>query len=88
MQKAKYSKEKHWRARKIKEAIIINAINPTKNVQSGGIMNLEKGYEMDPIWSGFNGVFREMMDGKILKDQRLSFSFIFCYCLYVFHMLW
>ena len=52
------AKEKHWWARKIKEAIVINAINPTKNVQSGGIMNLEKGYEMDPIWSGFNGVFR------------------------------
>ena len=67
---------------------MINAINPTKNVHSGGIMNLEKGYEMDPIWSGFNGVFREMMDGKILKDQWLSFSFIFCYCLYVFHILW
>ena len=47
---------------------MINAINPTKNVQSGGIMNLEKGNEMDPIWSGFNGVFREMMDRKILKD--------------------
>ena len=47
---------------------MINAINPTKNVQRGGIMNLEKGYEMDPIWSGFNGAFREMMDGKILKD--------------------
>ena len=49
---------------------MINAINPTKNVQSGGIMNLEKGYEMDPIWSGFNcnGAFREMMDGKMLKD--------------------
>ena len=47
---------------------MINAINPTKNVQRGGIMNLEKGYEMDPIWSGFNGVFREMMDRKILKD--------------------
>ena len=62
------AKEKHWRARKIKEAIMINAINPTKNVQRGGIMNLEKGYEMDPIWSGFNGVFREMIDAKFLKD--------------------
>ena len=62
------AKEKHWRARQIKEAILINTLNPTKNMQRGGIMNLEKGYEMDPIWSGFNGVFREMMDGKILKD--------------------
>ena len=30
------AKEKHWWARKIKEAIMINAINPTKNVQRGG----------------------------------------------------
>ena len=37
-------REKHWRANKIKEAVLINAVNPTKNVQSGGIMNLEKGY--------------------------------------------
>ena len=41
-------REKHWKARKIKEAVLINAVNPTKNVRSGGIMNLEKGYEMDP----------------------------------------
>ena len=30
-------------------------INSTKNVQSGGILNLQKGYEMHPISSGFNG---------------------------------
>ena len=52
-------REKHWRARKIKEAVLINAVNPTKNVRNGGIMHLEKGYEMDLIWSGFNKVFRE-----------------------------
>ena len=54
----------HWRARKIKEAVLINAVNPTKNVRSGGIMNLEEGCEMDPIWSGFNEVFREMLNKK------------------------
>ena len=57
-------REKHWRARKIKEAVLINAVNPTRDVRSGGIMNLEKGYEMDPIWSGFNEVFREMLNNK------------------------
>ena len=58
-------REKHWRARKIKEAVLINAINPTKDVRNGGVMNLEKGYEMDPIWSGFNEVFREMLNKKV-----------------------
>ena len=58
-------REKHWRARKIKEAVLINAINPTKDVQNGGVMNLEKGYEMDHIWSGFNEVFREMLNKKV-----------------------
>ena len=61
-------REKHWMARKVKEAILINAVNPTKKIEADGVLNLEKGYEVDPIWSGFNGVFREMMDGKILKD--------------------
>ena len=58
-------REKHWRARKIKEAVLINAINPTKDVRNGGVMNLEKGYEMDPLWSGFNEVFREMLNKKV-----------------------
>ena len=58
-------RENHWRARKIKEAVLINAINPTKDVRNGGVMNLEKGYEMDPIWSGFNEVFREMLNKKV-----------------------
>ena len=60
-------REKHWRARKIKEAVLINAINPTKDVRNGGVMNLEKGYEMDPIWSGFNEVFREMLNKKVCE---------------------
>ena len=37
----------------------------TKDVRNGGVMNLEKGYEMDPIWSGFNEVFREMLNKKV-----------------------
>ena len=57
-------RKKQWRAKKIKEAVLINAVNPTRNVRSGGIMNLEKGYEMDPIRSGFNEVFREMLNKK------------------------
>ena len=54
-------REKHWIARKVKEAILINAVNPTKKIEADGVLNLEKGYEVDPIWSGFNGDFRAML---------------------------
>ena len=58
-------REKHWMARKVKEALLINAVNPTKKIEAGGILNLEKGYEVDPIWSGFNGDFRAMLEEKV-----------------------
>ena len=47
-------REKNWRRRKIKEAVYINALNPTESMERQGILNLEKGYEFDPIWSGFD----------------------------------
>ena len=49
------------------EAVLINAINPTKDVRNGGVMNLEKVYEMDPIWSCFNEVFREMLNKNVCE---------------------
>ena len=58
-------RERHWMARKVKEALLINALNPTKtNCEAGGILNLEKGYEVHPIWSGFNRDFRAMLEVK------------------------
>ena len=44
-------------------------------------MNLEKGYEMDPIWSGFNEVFREMLNKKVCERQVLCIQF-FSYFMY------
>ena len=44
-------KEKNWKGRKIKEAIYINAIVPT-TLMDKELMNLEKGFELDPIWRG------------------------------------
>ena len=57
-------REKHWMARKVKEAILINAVNPTKKIEADGALNLEKGYEVDSIWSGFNEDFRAMLEEK------------------------
>ena len=37
--------EKNWKRRKVKEAIHINAINPTNTIVKKGILNLEKGYD-------------------------------------------
>ena len=45
-------REKHWMARKVKEALLINAVNPTKKIEAGGILNLEKGYEVKLIRFG------------------------------------
>ena len=57
----KRNKEKNWRRRKIKEAVYINALNPTESMVRQGILNLENGYEFDPIWSGFNPDIRNFI---------------------------
>ena len=40
--------EKDWKLRKIKESIIIDALNPTTEMKM--TMNLEKGMKIDPCW--------------------------------------
>ena len=40
--------EKNRKRRKIKEAICINAVNPAEAMGSNKILNLEKGYDLDP----------------------------------------
>ena len=39
-------------------------LTPTKKIEANGVLNLEKGYEVDPIWSGFNEDFRAMLEEK------------------------
>ena len=63
-------KEKNWRRRKIKEAVYTNALNPTELMVRQGILNLEKGYEFDPIWSGFNPDIRNVIEKKIKFTKR------------------
>ena len=55
----------NWRRRKIKEAVSTNAINPTESMVQQGILNLEKGYEFDEIWSGFYLDIRNIVQIKI-----------------------
>ena len=38
-------REKHWKGRKIKEALYINAQNPKKTEDKTSIMNLERGLD-------------------------------------------
>ena len=57
-------REKHCMAKKVKEVILINAVNPMKQVEASEILNLEKRYEVGLIWSGFNGDFRVMLEEK------------------------
>ena len=49
--------EKNWKGRKIKKAIYINAVVAISLMNGGKLMNLEKGHELDPIWSEFNCLF-------------------------------
>ena len=63
-------KEKNWRRRKIKEAVYINVLNPTESMVRQGNLNLEKGYEFDPIWSGFNPDIRKVIEKKIKFTKR------------------
>ena len=58
-------RERHWRGRKIKEALFINAQNPAKEVHQKKILNLEKGVTLDPVWAEFNDTFREIMSRKM-----------------------
>ena len=60
-------KEKNWKGRKIKEAIYINAVVPTSLMNERKLMNLEKGHELDPIWSEFNPVIRVLIQDKLKK---------------------
>ena len=58
-------KEENWNRRKIKEAIYINAVVPTSLMNEGKLMNLEKGHELDPIWSEFP--IRVLIQDKLKK---------------------
>ena len=60
-------REKHWKGRKIKEALYINAQNPKKTVDKNSIMNVEKGMDMHPIWGDFNEKFRNIMSKKFQR---------------------
>ena len=50
--------EEDWKKRKIKEALFINAMD------SKEIMNLEKGFEINPCWNEFNPHIRYIPQKK------------------------
>ena len=51
--------------REVKEAVYINAINPTNGMDKKRILNLRKGYDFDESWSEFNGVRRQSINKKL-----------------------
>ena len=59
--------QKYWRGRKIKEALYIYSQNPASVIDQKKILNLEKGFNLDPIWSGFNESVREIVSKKVQK---------------------
>ena len=64
-------KEKNWKGRKIKEAIYINAIVPTSMMDKEKLMNLEKGFELDPIWKELNPPIRDQIKHMINQPSVL-----------------
>ena len=79
--------EKNWRRRKIKEAVYINATNPTNELDRKRAMNLEKGYVLDEIWSEFNEVRRQSTKLGMLDDVLIGLFFSVIY-LIVLISLW
>ena len=69
-------KEDHWKGRKLKEALYINALNPSTTTNASKIMNLEKGFELDPIWNEFNSIFRSYIREKVERELCWDFCFI------------
>ena len=55
---------------KFKEAVYIYAMNPTESLVQQSILNLEKGYEFELIWSGLNQNVRNVV-GKKIKFAHL-----------------
>ena len=66
--------EKNWRGRKIKEAIYINAVVPTNSADGRKLMNLEKGYDLDTIWSEFNPDIRDRLKVSFKKAAVCFFK--------------
>ena len=56
--------KKNW-TRKVNKAIYIGAINPTNTMNKKGMLNLEKGYELDAAWSECNEVYRQDIAKKV-----------------------
>ena len=67
--------EKNWKRRKIKKAIYINAVNPTEAMGSNNILNLEKGYDLNAIWSGLHEDYRSLRKAT-LSAETLEKCFV------------
>ena len=64
-------REQHWKKRKIKESLYINALNPSPSI--GKIMNLEKGFKIDPLWNALSDKIKSSMpEHGIPKEKRIA----------------
>ena len=62
-------REKQWKGRKIKEALYINVQNPTRAADKNGLLNLEKGLDVNPIRGDFNVKLSKTMHKKIQRTD-------------------
>ena len=68
--------ESYWKKRKIKESLYINAYDSSSEVR--GLMNLEKGIQVDRCWNEFNKLIRDESEkkrsGQMRKVDQRSFG--------------
>ena len=62
-----FGQGENWKGRIIKEALCIDAVIPTSLIKQRKLMNLEKGHDLDKIWSEFNPDIRDRLKTSFKK---------------------
>jgi len=62
--------EKDWGRRRIKEALFINSINPSAEIDPTKLMNPEKGTEIAACWKEFHPEIRNIVKKAFAKNSE------------------
>jgi len=66
--------EKDWGRRRIKEALYINSINPSYEIDPTKLMNPEKGTEIAACWKEFHPEIRSILKKATTKNVPRKIS--------------
>jgi hypothetical protein len=65
-------RESHWKKRKIKESIFINALNPSENITK--ILNIEKGVVIDKCWNSIMNQVKPRVPWEVEEDLACTYE--------------